>query len=229
MAYTTGPYNILNKTEQWIRITDGCPNQCPYCYAPKEMHLYDVPQIMRNSVKIMDMNILQVLFDKYSISILPNLPEKLNGKVIHYELICGVDYGVLSLEIAKLLFKKRFGRFNRKGKWQRGIRIAWDWEYSAFSLIQRTISYLLSAGFKKKQIEIFMICGWKIPYEECLRKLKVIKDWGCLVNDCWYDNVNPPYYQTKFWSLGQCKDFRKKCRKHNQLILFNGYDPEEKR
>ena len=32
-----------------------------------------------------------------------------------------------------------------------------------------------------------------------------------------------------YWTKQQLVDFRRKARKHNQLILFDGYDPEKKR
>jgi hypothetical protein len=76
-------------------------------------------------------------------------------------------------------------------------------------------------------LSCFIICDWQIPYEDCLKKLDLLKIWGVKVNDCWFDNVVSPNFQCKYWTLEQCKEFRKKCRKHNQMILF-GIDPELK-
>ena len=44
VKYNYGSYNKCNDTEQWIRITEGCPNQCPYCYEPEEMKFFGGPQ-----------------------------------------------------------------------------------------------------------------------------------------------------------------------------------------
>lgn len=219
MAYTSGPYNKCNEDEQWIRVTDGCPNQCEYCYCPPEINDYGIPEIVRNKVRIMDMNLLAV--DK---NILLALPIKLNKKIIHYEMICGVDYRLLDIETAELLYKLRFGRFNKKGRWQRSIRIAWDGGYYFNEVIKNKVDMLIKAGFKPVQIEVFMICDWKITFNECCMKLDTLKELGCLVNDCWFDNVKPPNYQCNYWTLEQCKSFRKECRKHNLILLFRGYD-----
>lgn len=221
MTYTTGAYNKCNDDEQWIRITDGCPNRCEYCYAPPKLEDYGVPQILRNKVKVMDMNLLAVNPNR-----LDELPTRLNKTIIHYEMICGFDYRLLNEKIATKLYKLRFGRFNRKGKWYRSVRIAWD--YWLEDNIEDKVTVLKKVGFKGRQIEVFMVCDWKIPFEICVAKLYEIKKWGCLINDCWFDNVKPPKYQCNYWTLEQCKKFRAMCRKHNQLILFHGFDPESK-
>lgn len=222
MTYTTGAYNKWDDEEQWIRITDGCPNQCEYCYAPSKLEYYGVPDITPfKRLKIMDMNLLAV--DKERI-ILTYLSENKN----HKEMICGFDYRFLSLADAEMLYKGMFGRFNRKGKWKRGVRIAWDYEYSKKNDIGRAIDYLCLAGFKRKQIEIFMICDWKISAEEVCKKILTVHEWGCLINDCWFDNTKSPKFQLNYWTLEQCKAIRAICRKSNQLNIFNGYDPERK-
>lgn len=224
VKYHSEPYNKCDSKQQWIRITDGCPNQCEYCYAPDVLQYHGIPQITRNSVKIMDMNPLAV-----NSNYLYELPQKLNRKVIHYEMICGFDYRGMSLEIAKQIHLMRFGRFNRKGQWKRGVRIAWDFGLNLKPQIEMAVALLMNAGFKPKQIEIFMICDWKISCDEVWEKLITILNWGCMVNDCWFDNVKPPHYQCNYWDIYECKALREVCRKGNQLITFNGHDPEIKR
>ena len=54
-----------------------------------------------------------------------------------------------------------------------------------------------------------------------------MKVWNVKVNDCWFDNTVSPNFQLNYWTLAYCKDFRFKCRKHNQLVLFE-IDPEIK-
>ena len=53
-SYSTGPYNKWDDKEQWIRISQGCPNNCSFCYEPPKEIVFDIPQIVRNNVKIMD-------------------------------------------------------------------------------------------------------------------------------------------------------------------------------
>ena len=102
----TDPYNKSNKKEQWIRISTGCPNDCPYCYEPLEEKIYDIPEIIRNKVKIMDMNLLS---KDVCYEILKELKDKrVNNKVVQYELICGIDWRYLTPILAKLLKKGKF-------------------------------------------------------------------------------------------------------------------------
>lgn len=88
--YSYGPYNKFNDAEQWIRITEGCPHNCPFCYEPTEIKVFAIPDIVRNKVKIMDMNLL---CKKEALRIIKVLGHKrVNGKVVRYELICGIDH-----------------------------------------------------------------------------------------------------------------------------------------
>jgi hypothetical protein len=72
-----------------------------------------------------------------------------------------------------------------------------------------------------------MLCDHKISLLDSWKKLNLLKIWGVKVNDCWYDNTTAPNYQYNYWSLDQCKWFRKQCREHNQTVLFGIY-PELK-
>jgi len=213
--YSYGPYNKFNDTEQWIRITEGCPHNCPFCYEPQEYKIFGIPEIVRNKVKIMDMNLL---CKEQAAEIIKTLGQKrVDGKVVYYELICGVDYRFLTPKMAELLKKSRF----------KNIRIAWDWTMREQYKIRDAIKMLIKAGYKKKEIMVFMICNWKISYEECCRKLDLCKIWNIKVCDCYYDNQTSPNIIPIYWSDQEIKDFRKKVRKHNQLVNFK-IDPEVK-
>ena len=101
VKYSLGPYNKSDEDEQWIRITEGCPNNCPYCYEPTEFKVFDIPEIIRNDVKVMDMNLLA---KPEAQGIIKELGKKrVNKKVVHYELICGIDYRFMSQDTANLL------------------------------------------------------------------------------------------------------------------------------
>lgn len=55
--YARGSYNKCNETEQWIRISEGCPNNCEFCRETKECGkepiYFEIPEIIRNKVKIL--------------------------------------------------------------------------------------------------------------------------------------------------------------------------------
>ena len=217
MKYSFGAYNKYDDKEQYIRITEGCPNNCPYCYEPKEIKVFDIPEIIRNDVKIMDMNLL---CKKEAMSIINELgSKKVNNKVVHYSLICGVDWRFLTQELADALKASRFTK----------IRVAWDWGFGDQIKIKNAIKMLRLAGYKQpNSIMIFMVCNWKIPFEVNMMKLDLCKIWGVQVSDCWFDNQLPPNVQPVHWTKEQIKIFRSKCRKHNQMVTF-GIDPEYKK
>jgi len=212
--YSLGPYNKVKGDEQWIRITEGCPHNCPYCYEPQEIKVFDIPEIVRNNVKIMDMNLL---CKPEATNIILQLPKTVNGRFVKYELICGIDYRFLTQEVADVLYKVRF----------QNIRLAWDWFFADQLKIKDAIKLLKKAGYKPKDIMVFMICNWRISYEENCLKLDLLKIWGCKAADCYFDNQFGRDKKPDWWSAKQIKSFRRKCRKHNQMINF-GIDPQYK-
>lgn len=217
--YARGTYNKFNETEQWIRISEGCPNDCEFCRETKECGkepiYFDIPEIVRNNVKIMDMNLI---YKPKCIEILDHLgSQKVNGKVVYYELICGIDWRFMTQEKANALRLNRF----------KNIRLAWDHGFGFQKQIKNCVDMLFKAGYKPKDISCFMVCDWKVPYETNLKKMDLCKIWNIKINDCWFDNTLSPNFQCNYWALEQCKDFRKKCRKHNQMVLFK-IDPEYK-
>lgn len=215
--YARGPYNKANDTEQWIRLSEGCPNGCEYCRETKECGFlpifFPIPEIIRNKVKIMDMNLI---YKPQAVEIIEELGRcRVGGKVVYYELICGVDYRYLDLEKAQALKNNRF----------KNIRIAWDHGVDQQCRIKDAVKLLKKAGYPADEISVFMICNWKIPYEDNLLKVDLCKVWGTKVNDCWFDNQLPPNILPIHWTNEQIKSFRKICRKHNHLVRF-GMDPE---
>lgn len=208
VKYSYGPYNKSDKKEQWIRITEGCPHDCPFCYEPMELKVFRIPEIVRNKVKIMDMNLLC----KYqALNIIKDLGTKrVNNKVVNYELICGIDFRFLNQAIANALKRNRFKR----------IRIAWDWTLKDQYMMKDSLKMLLKAGYRSDEIMVFMICNWKITYEENLKKLDFLKVWKVKACDCYYNNQTAPNIQPIDWTDKEIKSFRKKVREHNLLVRF---------
>ena len=216
--YSKGAYNKFDNEEQWIRISEGCPNKCPYCresFENPKNKIYPIPEIVRNRVKIMDMNLL---CKSECLEIIRELGQKkVNKRIVYYELICGIDYRFLTQEIADALKENHF----------KNIRLAWDWGFNLQKDIKGAVGMLIRSGYKPNDIMVFMICNWKIPYEECLRKMDLCKIWNVQIADCWFDNQLSPNIKPIYWTAEQIKDFRHKCRKHNQMVNFK-IDPEYK-
>ena len=213
VKYSYGAYNEIDDKEQWVRITEGCPHNCPYCYEPQKLKIFGIPEIVRNKVKVMDMNLLA---KPEAIDIIKELGEKrVNDKVVYYEAISGFDYRFLNPWIAAALKESRFKK----------IRLAWDWFYEDQFKIKDAINMLLMAGYKPNEIMLFMICNWKISFEVCCKKLDLCKVWNVQVADCYFDNQTSPNIEPIEWIGEDIKEFRGKCRKHNQLVNFK-IDPE---
>ena len=194
-----------------IQFTSGCPNQCQYCHEPKEMGYYD-PKIPKEGeiVQISDMNFLAN----------PNFEQHIRdlGKTkVKKELICGVDYRLLTNFTCESLYHNGF------------IKIRWAWDYSFASgqkKHRKVLQMFLKAGYKPEELSVFILVNWKIPYVDCVKKLDLLKVWNVKVNDCCWDGG---YKQAKpkYWTPEQIKRFRAMCRKHNQMVLFK-IDPESK-
>jgi hypothetical protein len=211
--YSYGPYNVVRGDEQRIRITEGCPNNCPQCYEPTKIKIFGIPEIVRNKVSISDMNLL---CKTQALKIINDLGAKrVNDKVVEYELICGIDHRFLTQEIANALFKNRFKR----------IRLAWDGPFSDQKRIKKAIDMLLKAGYVNHDIRVFMVTNYKISMLESLQKLDLLKVWRVQAVDCYFDGQVMPHVIPIFWSGAEIKEFRHKVRKHNQIVNF-GIDPE---
>jgi len=199
---------------QRIELSRGCPHNCPFCYEPTELEVFPIPRIVRNYVEILDMNFL---YQPNIIERIHQLGEiRVNDKVVYYEAVCGFDFRLLTQEIANALKKARFIK----------PRMAWDWFLKDQYKIKDAINMLLKAGYKRRDISLFMIVNWKIPKEECERKLDLMKVWNIKVCDCCYDG-GYRYAIPEHWTKQELIEFRAKCRKHNQLVNF-GIDPEIK-
>ena len=213
-SHSTGAYSKFDDKEQWIRISEGCPNHCPFCYEISEQIWYGIPEIVRSKVSIMDMNMLS--FPQSLETIIELGRKEINGESVDYEFVCGIDWRYLTPEIAEALRSSRF----------RKIRLAWDWHYTDQFKIKKAIETLRKAGYRNRpDIMVFMICNWDISFDECMKKLNLCKYWGVQVSDCYFDGQIMPNVEPIGWTAEQIKTFRHEVRKHNQMVNF-GCDPE---
>lgn len=214
--YSFGPYNVSKEGKQRIRITEGCPWNHSFCYEPTEIKIFGIPDLKSNNVQISDMNLL---CKPEALDIIKELGTKrVNGKVVYYELMCGIDRRFLTQDIANTLKQSRFNK----------IRLAWDGSFNSQKEIKEAIMKLRKAGYKGgNSIMVFMVCNWKIPLEENLKKMDLCKVWNVQISDCYYDNQTMPNVIPIHWTESEIKEFRSKVRKHNQLVTFK-IDPEVK-
>jgi len=219
---------------QWIEVNRGCKRGCAFCYADTNYKVFDVPEIISNKVMIIGEGFL---YDpKVKEKIIELGQKRVNGKVIYYGLNQGIDFRLLDKEIAELLSENRFGILNSKYRWYKGMKFAWDGIQTHEKLTKETIDLLVSVGYKRKFIQVFVLINWKIPYDVCIYKLSKLKEWGVKIDDCtWNSNkrdlrnrIKTNTWNNLYWTMEQYRNFRAKSRKHNQLVLFDGYDPKKK-
>ena len=91
--------------------------------------------------------------------------------------------------------------------------------------VSDTIEMLVGAGYHRNRIQIFVLVNWKVTYDVCLKKISKLKEWGVKIDDCTW-NTTKREMIPRHWTREQLAKFRKMARKHNQLITFDGYDPE---
>ncbi len=226
--YSRGPYNKIKGDKQAIRISEGCVHNCPNCHEGTEIKWFGIPTIEKNNVLIFDMNLL---CKKSALSCIRELGTlRVKGKPIQWDLVCGADYRYMTQEIANAFYESHFSNvgFDSKLHKNRIIRLAWDGKYSEQFKIKKAIGMLVKAGFKTKEIMLFMQANYRlVNFEECLLKLDLCKVWNVKVCDCYYDGQIGAHIVPVFWSGEEIKSFRMKVRKHNQLVNF-GIDPEIK-
>lgn len=213
-TYGKPQYNYVKGNKQRIELHRGCPHakEHDYCYEPQINEDFTIPDLVKNNVEILDMNLLA---RKDCLDVIKDLGIiKVNKKHVKYEAVCGFDFRFLTQEIANALKEARFIK----------PRLAWDGPLIHQYQICDAVETLERAGYRAQEISMFMIVNWRIPYEECLRKLDLLKVWNIKVCDCCYDG-GYKYATPTFWKGAQIEKFRRICRKHNQLIVFR-IDPQ---
>lgn len=216
MGYSVGPFDKIINGCQWIRISEGCPNNCVYCGETKvngtKPKYYPIPEIRASYVKILDMNLI---YKPLALEIIHKLGQiKFMGKKVTYELQCGIDYRYMTQEIADALKKNRFVR----------IRFAWDYKYDQTYKIYDCIKMLKKAGYKCNSIQVFMLANHLIPAREYIRKLQTLAFWGVQVSDCWFDNQKKGQVKPIHWTQEEINLVSSMCSDHNVMARSNGLE-----
>jgi hypothetical protein len=234
-------YGLLNNKQtplnyQIVHSTRSCPRKCKFCFTwkiePKLKSKDSLSnEICSNKLVFYDNNLLmnehiEKLLDELSIS-------RWNNKQVYSESQSGFDGRVLELkpELAILLKKARFIN----------PRIAWDWKYNQWKKIENQIKILRSAGYSAKEISIFMIFNWDIPFKEMEKKRLKCWEWKVQITDCRNRPIkqlsdhfnsripqnNNDYFIHPKWTDKQVKQFRRNVRRQNICVRhgFNFHSP----
>jgi len=225
------PYHVAH-------MMRGCIRKCSFCgtwrIEPKLTHktkdeiVTELTRVGKNKVIFYDNNILANPHIREILAAFSKL--KINGTRVSFESQSGFDGRLLEKdpELAKLIKKAGFTN----------IRIAWDNSYEDKKSIKKQIKYLVDAGYNAKEIFVFMIYNFDIPYETMIKKLDYCKKLGIQITDCRnrpleldYDGYNPhkrngqpegSFYVHKKggWTDKKIRDFRRHVRRHNIWIRY---------
>ncbi|MEM2258365.1 MAG: Fe-S oxidoreductase [Candidatus Thermoplasmatota archaeon] len=217
------PYQILHTSR-------GCVRKCPFCgvwkIEPQINFKKSIKkEICSNNLLFFDNNLLANPFIKKILNEISMV--KWKGKPVRCEAVCGIDYRFIlkDPELAILLKKARF----------ESIRIAWDWHYNAWKDIEKALRILQEAGYRNREMYVFMIYNWEIPFREMEKKRIKCWEWKVQIADCryrplnqTYDNYDPKKHQTTEdyyihpkWTDGEVKQFRKNVRSQNICVRYN--------
>jgi len=216
----------------------GCIRKCNFCGTWKlepERTNKSKDEIINELTKI---GKTKVIFYDNNILANPNIKEilkefinfRVDGKPVIFESQSGFDGRLLEKnpELANLIRKARF----------QNVRIAWDNGLEDKYSVRKQVDILIKAGYAPKDISIFMIYNFVIPYEDMLKKIKSCRERGVQITDCRYrpldidyDNYNPhmrdgqlsgSYYihEKTGWTDEKIRDFRSKVRKHNIWVRY---------
>lgn len=215
---------------QIIHTSRGCPRKCNFCGTWKIEPEFVSKESIKDEIKLKKIVFYDnnLLMNPYIENILQELIElKKDGKIKWYESQSGFDGRVLmeKPELAKMLKLAGF----------RYPRIAWDHSYDEYPQIMKQINILINGGYRSKDIFVFMLYNWEIPFEEMEKKRIECWRWKVQISDCryrpldqTYDRYNPGakgqtpdeyhIHEDAGWTDSLVKQFRKNVRRQNICV-----------
>ena len=226
-------YDLVDVDYQIIHASRGCIRRCKFCGVYKIEPVYTskksiAEEIRSNKLIFYDNNFLA---NEYIEEILEELKSiKYKGKVIHSECQSGFDGRLLTRKLAKKIKEARF----------LNPRIAWDNSFKENAKIKEQIDFLIDAGYRPREIYVFMVYNYQLPFEIMDKKRLKCWEWGVQIADCrfrplsqTFDYYNPynkkqtkkDYHIHHNWNDAEIKQFRKNVREQNICIRhgFNKY------
>lgn len=236
-------YELVNVDYQIIHTSRGCIRKCGFCGTyiiepvwnckrsiKKEIEENQKRQYEHNkkSLKKIIFYDNNLLANEYIENILDELIElKKEKKITYVESQSGFDGRIL---IEKPYLAKKLKKAGFKNP-----KIAWDHSLRQAPKIKEQIDLLINAGFTAKEISIFMIYNYIIPYEEMEEKRQKCAEWKVQITDCRYrpldaedDNYSsykreqgPEDYHIHTesgWTDAKIRKFRRNIRRHNICI-----------
>ena len=233
-------YDLVDVDYQIIHTSRGCIRQCGFCgtyiiepdwrckksikeeILKNQENLYDKKKKNLKKIIFYDHNLLA---NEHIENILDDLIElKKEKKITYVESQSGFD--------GRILMKKPHLAEKLKKAGFKNPKIAWDHRMRDAPKIKKQIDLLIDAGFVAKEISIFMIYNYEIPYEEMEEKRQKCAEWKVQITDCRYRPLNaeddnyssykreqgPKDYHIHTgsgWTDAKVRKFRRNIRRHN--------------
>lgn len=233
-------YDLVDVDYQIIHTSRGCIRQCGFCgtyiiepdwrckksikeeILKNQENLYDKKKKNLKKIIFYDNNLLA---NEHIENILDDLIElKKEKKITYVESQSGFD--------GRILMKKPHLAEKLKKAGFKNPKIAWDHRMGDAPKIKKQIDLLIDAGFVAKEISIFMIYNYEIPYEEMEEKRQKCAEWKVQITDCRYRPLNaeddnyssykreqgPKDYHIHTgsgWTDAKVRKFRRNIRRHN--------------
>ena len=219
-----------NLDYQVIHTSRGCTHRCAFCGTWKIEPRFTfkrsvLAEIQKPKLVLYDNNLLA---NPHIDDILRELAELRlpRGRRLTCESQSGFDLRLLTPLRAQLLRDARF----------QNPRIAWDGPYNQWSEVRKSVNVLKAVGYGRKDIFVFMVFNYHMPYAEMKAKLDACRRWNVRVIDCRYrpldqtfDNYVPgpkpqtseDYYIHPNWTDQEVRHFRQAVRHQNIAILLN--------
>lgn len=212
---------------QIIHASRGCARKCRFCGTWK----IEPEPSFKNSIKD-EISSKKIIFYDNNLLENPFIEDILNEVIQERKdrnfIICDSQSG---FDGRVLLDKPHLARLLKKAGFI-NPRIAWDWGYSDHRKIRKQIDILKQAGYRDKEIYVFMLYNWELPFNEMEKKRIKCWEWRVQIADCRYrpldqmfDNydfkkaqMNKDYFIHKKWTDQEIKQFRRNVRRHNICI-----------
>lgn len=234
-------YDMLNNINekpidyQILHTSRGCKRKCSFCGTWKIEPEFKPLKSIKDKVHYKKLVFYDNNFfmNPYAENILDELVDlKRQGKIQWCESQSGFD-GRLLVQNPELAMKLKKAGF-------RYPRIAWDWGFDQWPEIEKQKNVLINGGYNQKDIYIFVLYNWDIPFEEMEKKRIKCFEWKVQIADCRYrplnrldDMYNPrkvgqtdnDYFIHPLWTDSLIKQFRKNIRQQNICVRhgFNLY------
>ena len=215
---------------QILHASRGCPRRCPFCGTWKIEPEFEAKESIRDEIRLPKVIFYDnnFLMNPHIESILRELIELRNqGEIKWVESQSGLDGRVLleKPHLARMLNEAGF----------KYPRIAWDWGYDQRYSIKRQIGILVKAGYKSRDIFVFMLYNHEIPYEELEKKRAKCWEWRVQIADCRYRPLDQLYDRYSSYKKSQdarayhihpgwtdklVRQFRRNVRRQNICVRY---------